>query len=315
MSTATASNAFPLIDARTQNCITDAQAQFFLDNGLLVIRNLLAGDELKALQDETAALVASANAMVGQADKAADYAFKKHEISGKEVPFRVEYVIDKTRAGKVLAGHPFILRSVEKLQGRNFIPTWDAMVFKNAGGGAAIPWHRDAGTGNGAELAPIFNVDFYLDEADTSNCLWGILGSHKWSDPDAVAKIRKLTNAPGDFSTDPDCVPILMKPGDVIIHNILALHGSPAASSHLRRVIYYEYRPIETELEHGPHTPAYVPVKQKLLQAVLRDRASSPHAKLETPFAYTPDARHAPPEFHPEERLPTYRYPHDKYWR
>ena len=29
--------------------------------------------------------------------------------------------------------------------------------------GAAIPWHRDAGTGNGADRCHIFNVDFYLD--------------------------------------------------------------------------------------------------------------------------------------------------------
>jgi hypothetical protein len=63
-----------------------------------------------------------------------------------------------------------------------------------------------------------------------------------------------------------------MHPGDVIIHNILVLHGSPAAQSHLRRVIYYEFRPAEVELAIGPHTPEYIPLKQHLLLACLRDR-------------------------------------------
>ena len=51
--TTTAATAFPHIDATRQDCITDEQAQFFRDNGLLVIRNVLRGAELKAMQDET----------------------------------------------------------------------------------------------------------------------------------------------------------------------------------------------------------------------------------------------------------------------
>ena len=35
---------FPHVDGTTQGCITDQQAQFFRDNGLLVIRNVLRGD-------------------------------------------------------------------------------------------------------------------------------------------------------------------------------------------------------------------------------------------------------------------------------
>lgn len=302
--------AFPDVDATKQDSVTEDQAQFFRENGLLVIRNVLRGDELKAMQEQTLPLVKRA---MTEKPQEPDYAYKKHELTGEMVPFRVEYVIDKTTAGKALLGHPFILRSVEKIQGRNFIPTWDSMVFKQEGAGAAIPWHRDAGTGNGADRSHIFNVDFYLDGSDMSNCLWGILGSNRWTSEKADETIKRLNNAPGSFSTDPQCVPILMKPGDVIFHNILVLHGSPAAQSKLRRVVYYEFRPGEIERELGPHKPEYIPLKQKLLLACLKARAGAAYARDEKAFTYSPSADFAPPA--EGEKLQTYRFPHEKFWR
>jgi ectoine hydroxylase-related dioxygenase (phytanoyl-CoA dioxygenase family) len=304
--------AFPEIDATKQDCITDQQAQFFRDNGLLVVRNVLRGEELKRMQDQTAPLVRRA---AEEKPENPDYFYKKHELTGEQVPFRVEYVIDKTDAGKALLGHPFILRSVEKLQGKNFIPTWDSMVFKQEGAGAAIPWHRDSGTGNGADRCHIFNVDFYLDGSDITNCLWGILGSNKWTEQDADATVQRLNAAPGSFSTDDRCVPILMNPGDVIFHNILVLHGSPAAQSRLRRVVYYEFRPGEIERAFGPHRPEYIPLKQKVLLACLRERSKAPYARGETPFVYAPESDFIPPPLRDEETLETYRYPHEKFWR
>jgi len=308
---ASAKVPFPEIDARELDCITDEQARFFVDNGILVLRNVLGGAELEAMRHQTQELVdRAASGRVSDPD----YAYKKHELSGAEVPFRVEYVIEKTAAGKALLGHPFILRSVEKLQGRNFIPTWDSMVFKLAGMGAAIPWHRDGGEGCGATIAPLFNVDFYLDASDLSNCLWAILGSNKWAQSKADATVRRLNHAPGSFSTDPSCVPVLMNPGDVIFHNILVLHGSPAAKSNLRRVVYYEFRPAEIEVEHGPHTKEYVPIKQKVLLACLRDRRKAEYAKGEKAFEYRPTGEFAV-EALGDEPLKTYRYPHENFWR
>lgn len=305
----TAKKLFPQIDATQQDCITADQAQFFLENGLLVIRNVLRGAELKALQDETLPLVQRA---MSERMRDPDFLYMNHPLTGRETPFRVEYIIDKTRAAKALLGHPFILRSVEKLQGPNFIPTWDSMVFKTEGAGAAILWHRDAGDDCVADT-PIFNVDFYLDEADLSNCLWGILGSHRWSTPLAHARITALNE--GGFKTDADCVPIPMQPGDVIFHNILVLHGSPPAQTKLRRVIYFEFRSAETERAKGPHVPEYIPLKQRMLRACLRHRAQTPYATGEKPFTYNPTPEFIPPPLAADEELPTYRYPHHQFWR
>ena len=304
----TAAPAFPVVDTQSQESITDEQAQFFLDHGLLILPGLLKGEELRRLQAETLPLIERA-ARERVADP--DYAYGKHEATGREVPRRIEYPIEKSAAGKALLGHPFVLRSVEKLQGRNFIPTWDAMVFKLQGAGAAVPWHRDAGKDHiGAR--PIFNVDFYLDEADLSTCLWGIPGSNHWTQEEAQAAITRLNQ--GGFQTE-GAQPLPMRPGDALIHNILTLHGSPPSQARLRRVIYYEFRPAETELQLGPHTPEYIPIKQKVLLACLRDRAAAPYAAGERAFTYRPTAEFAPPPLAPEEKLSTYRYPHKQYWR
>lgn len=311
MATATPTGAFPEIDARRQERVTDDQARFFRENGLLVVRNLLRGDELAALREQTLPLVRRA---VDEQPDDPDYSYKAHALTGERVPYRIEYVIDKTTAGKALLGHPFILRSVEQLQGPNFVPTWDSMVFKVEGAGAAIPWHRDAAPYQDPDIdddVAAINVDFYLDGSDETNCLWGLPGSNRWSAEEAAERIARL-NADG-FGTE-GAVPLPMAPGDVIFHNILALHGSPPAASQLRRVIYYEFRPAEVERRFGPHTPPYIPLKQGLLLACLRDRAAAPYAAGETPFSYAPTGPFALPDS-PSASVNTYRYPHSEYWR
>src|SRR6185295_14368958 len=112
------------------------------------------------------------------------------------------------------------------------------MVWKQPGAGAAIEWHRDADAeqcerGDGAR--PIFNVDVYLDASDASNALWAIPGSQRWSDAEA-ARACAARNAAGGFRTD-DAVALPLAAGDALLHDILLVHGSPAARSGLRRVL------------------------------------------------------------------------------
>jgi ectoine hydroxylase-related dioxygenase (phytanoyl-CoA dioxygenase family) len=185
------------VDARTQDAISDEQARYFRNNGLLLIRNAIAPDELKSLQDATYPLYRRA---VEERPADPDYCYARHELTGEMTPFRIEYIINKDASGacRRLLGHPFILRSIEKLQGRNFIPTWDSMVFKKEGMGKAIPWHRDSAPYAGADVdnsVAAINVDFYLDGSDMSNCLWGIPGSNRWSTAEADAEIARTCSA------------------------------------------------------------------------------------------------------------------------
>ncbi len=295
--------------------ITAEQVEFFEQNGYLVVPDLLLGSELAEVQREMLALTEYGAAEVRDDP---DYAYGTGHVSGDKVLKRVEYVIDKSDAMKALLGHPFVLRSVERLQGADFVPTWDSMVLKLPGEGIIVPWHRDAGVGCVGDT-PIFNVDFYLDEADEDTCVWVIPGSNHWSQEQvdeflAARKDADVTLA--DFRAT-GAVPALMMPGDVLFHNILVLHGSPAnASSKLRRVVYYEFRSAHVEEALGPHTPDYIPLKQKVLLKCLDHRKTANHILPgEKPFVYSPHPPYDTVRLGSGEELPTYRYAHSDYWR
>ncbi|ANE46408.1 phytanoyl-CoA dioxygenase [Paenibacillus swuensis] len=295
---------FPEANALTQEVITDEQAQFFLDNGFLVIRNVVQGEELALLQEQTLEVV---NQGLSEGNTAEDYWYRERK-NGERVYWRTEFIIEKKDANKALLGHPFILRTVEKLQGSNLIPTWDSLVVKSPGNAASVPWHRDSAVPEGCtDPRPIFNVDFYLDEADLKSCLWVIPGSNHWSAESADARC-----ASPDFSFD-DAVPVPMQPGDVILHNIQLLHGSPEGDGNaLRRTVYYEFRPGEIEMEFGPHTLEYLTLKQHVLYDCIERRKQADYVKDETPFEYRPTGAFAVAE---PVKPATHRYAHDKYWR
>lgn len=287
--------------------ITDAQHRFFCDNGYLVLRNVVKGEELRRLD-------ASMRGLLGlglrEERQDPDYLYRPGHRTGEKRLFRIEYVIDKSDEAKALLGHPFILRSVEKVVGKDLIPTWDSMVLKLPDEGIEIPWHRDAGVENVGDV-PIFNVDFYLDEADEDTCLWAYPGSHLWSE----AQAQEVIDRPA--FTNEGATPIIMHPGDVLFHNILLLHGSPPNNApKLRRVLYYEFRTAGVELRKGPHTPEYIPLKQRLLLKCIEHRQAADWVPAdEEPFVYDPPAPHRvdpPPAGAP---LPTYRYAHQDYWR
>ncbi|MFD0712400.1 phytanoyl-CoA dioxygenase family protein [Paenibacillus sp. GCM10027626] len=292
-------------DARLNPCITEEEAKYFLENGFLIIRNVLGVDELGEVQREMARLYDYGMKTVVDHP---DFRYAKGMKSGQSTLHRIEYVIDKSDTMKALLGHPYILASVEKLQGRNFIPTWDSMVLKAPGEGIVVPWHRDAAFPEGcSDPRPIFNVDFYLDEADLKTCLWVIPGSHLWSQAEADERCRR-----DGFQTD-DAIPVPMKPGDVILHNIEVLHGSPAGDGNpLRRTVYYEFRPGEIEAAQGPHTLEYLSLKQNMLIDCIERRQQQPYAAGETAFVYRPAGAFAIPE---PQQPQQYRFAHETYWR
>jgi dipeptidyl aminopeptidase/acylaminoacyl peptidase/ectoine hydroxylase-related dioxygenase (phytanoyl-CoA dioxygenase family) len=295
--------------------ISEDEAQFFQDNGYLILRGVLQGEELRRMQAAMEELTEYGRAAVRDDP---DYMYGEGHKTGARVLKRIEYVIDKRDEAKVLLGNPSILRSVERLMGKDLIPTWDSMVLKLPGEGIIVPWHRDAATDLVGDQ-PIFNVDFYLDEADEDTCVWVMPGSHLWSDARIDAWLqehRDRDKTKEDFRNS-GAVPALMQPGDTLIHNILVLHGSPSnVGGKLRRVVYYEFRTAHVEEAMGPHVPAYIPLKQKELLACIRKRKEADYIPAdETPYVYNPPPPYDTVSLGPDEKLETYRYAHGDYWR
>lgn len=299
----------------SKTVISDDEARFFEENGYLILRGAIQGEELRRVQ---AAMMDLTEYGSMQVRTDPDYAYGIGHKSGGKVLKRVEYVVDKRDEMKVLMANPFILNTVEKLMGPDLIPTWDSMVLKLPGEGIIVPWHRDAGAGQVGDK-PIFNVDFYLDAADEDTCVWVVPGSHKWPAEEVEAWLhrrRMCDQSVADFRGT-GAVPALMEPGDVLLHDILVLHGSPSnASDKLRRVVYYEFRTAHVEDAIGPHVPAYVPLKQRMLLACIDRRKQAEWVdRGENAYVYNPPPPYDQVEFDPGQELPTYRYAHADFWR
>ena len=179
------------------------------------------------------------------------------------------------------------------------------MVFKLPEHCASIKWHRDASEAFVTD-APIIDCGIYLDDSPKDSCLYVIPGTQRFDDTMAAAMIQHLNNADGRFAPSSSSLPVHVRAGDCIIHNILLLHGSPGgASSALRRTIYFEFRPIATELAVGPHVPEYVRWKQIMLTQCIEKRRAA-HDK-EKQFDYDVKID--------DEPLQSLRFAHDEFWR
>jgi phytanoyl-CoA hydroxylase len=287
--------------------ISAEQEAFFREHGYLLIENLLSATELTALRAGADALIARST----EQPPPPHYNLSSGHRSGKPVLRRIDYPIDMSDAFRVLLGHPFILRSVERLQGPSFIPTWDAMVLKMPFEGIQVPWHQDASV-NCAGDEPIFNVDFYLDDSDRDTAVWVIPGSHGWP----AEKLKAVLAHPTQFPQT-GAFPVPVKAGSVLFHNIKLLHGSPPSTGpNMRRVIYYEFRPAPVEFERGPHVPEYIHLKQRVLRACLERRAGASYiSRDEVPFGYRPEPPFDRDGWKRGEQLATFKYEHKDYFR
>ena len=211
--------------------ITEEEIAFFDANGYVICRNVLHTDELKHVQDETGRLIDEVQAG-GPADK-------KCGRGPEGIPFYLNYLHSNPNTFSLrLLAHPFVGDLLTRMVGADFIPLWEALVFKLPGSGSSVPWHRDDHSITGSER--VFNIDLYPDYSTVENsCVWVVPGSHVWETEKAMEWIARGKE---DFAL-PGAVPAEMEPGDVLLHHVKVLHGSTVNQSQsLRRVIYFDSR-------------------------------------------------------------------------
>ncbi len=257
--------------------LTAEQLAFYDDNGYLVLPGRIPADMLDRLRTAGEHWMSAGRGMDG-VEGGDDYRFADRP-SGR-VMFRVDYVHDKGEPASLeLLGSPEILGIAESLVGPNFVPTYEAMVFKDAGDGAPIHWHQDAVHPRTSRIA---NVDIYLDASIAdAGALRVIPGSHR-----QAADICTLEEAHG--WNIPGAIEVPLEPGDVLLHDVMIVHGSPpAVGKKLRRTIYYEFRAAEQIFDQGPWDAEWVDRRLRLLPLALAEHASArPDVRQ---FEWTPD--------------------------
>jgi hypothetical protein len=234
--------------------LTPAQVDRFDAEGYLVLRDRVPADllaRLRAAADRWTAMPPTGD----------------HLFSGG-VLWRVDYLHDKGEdASLELLGSPEVLGIAESLAGPDLVPTYESLVVKAEGAGAAVPWHQDAVH---ARRHRLFNVDVYLDAALPGRGALRVVPGSQRRRADACA-LRD------DHGWDvPGAVEVPMAPGDVLVHDDMVVHGSPPTTgSPLRRTVYLEFRPAASVLEDGPWDEAWLAARMRLLPAALAAAAAA----------------------------------------
>src|SRR6478736_3831912 len=255
----------------------------FDEHGYVILRNRISGPLLEKLQQASLRWIADGHALENESDGDGDYNFASRP-SGR-VLFRINYLHNRGETASLeLLGSPEMLGIAESLAGPNFVPTYESLVFKNTGDGAPIDWHQDAVHPRNFR---IFNVDVYLDESRKgSGSLRVAPGSHR-----QIVDVCRLQeeygwDAPGVVQTE-------MNPGDVLVHDVMLVHGSEATlANKLRRTIYYEFRPAEQILAEGPWDDAFI--DQRLRLVAIGRREWQTRNPLSVPFSWDVADQFAP---------------------
>ncbi|WP_430645203.1 phytanoyl-CoA dioxygenase family protein [Agromyces sp. GXS1127] len=265
--------------------LTPEQVRFFDEHGYLVLRGRIPGPTLARLQAAADGWIADGRALGEDDPAASDYQWATR--GGSRRMFRVDYLHGKGRPASLeLLGSPEVLGIAESLAGPDFVPTYESLVFKDEGDGAAIDWHQDAVH---PRTHRIFNIDVYLDASRAGEGALRVApGSHLA--PVDVCQLQE------EFGWDaPGVIQVELEPGDVLVHDVMVVHGSEAVTGNrLRRTIYYEFRAAEQILAEGPWDAEWVDRRLRLLPVALREHArANPDA---TGFAW-----HVDPALRPDD--------------
>lgn len=246
---------------KTPYHLSAEQVRFFDENGYLVLRNWIPQDLLQRLQEAASAWISEGiNAHEGDPHYP-DYTYARRP--GGRVMFRVNYVHNKGQAASLeLLGSPQVLAVAESLCGPNFVPTYESMVFKQEGDGEAIRWHQDAVHPRNYR---IFNFDLYLDPSRADGGALRVI-------PKSQRQKQDICGIDHDYGWNPpDVITVEMQPGDVLLHDVMVVHGSEQVEGKdLRRTIYYEFRAAEEILAEGPWDQAWIDKRLRLVPLGLK---------------------------------------------
>ena len=285
------SDAPPL--AGTDHHLSEDQVQFFDVNGYLVLPGRMPADLLVRLQDAATAWIAAGLELAPADPARVDYHFADRPTG--EIMYRIDYLHDKGQAASLeLLGCPEILGIAESLCGSDFVPTYESLVFKNEGDGAPIPWHQDA-------VHPrrhrIVNIDVYLDSSRAGEGALRVLPGSQTQKND-ICLVRDEHGW-----TPPGAVQVELEPGDVLVHDVMIVHGSePVMDNPLRRTIYYEFRSAEQIVTEGPWDRSWMDARMRLLPLALAEHARRRPAADQ--FDWQPSSELRPtPQDNDEEEL------------
>ncbi|MCB9435088.1 MAG: phytanoyl-CoA dioxygenase family protein [Ardenticatenaceae bacterium] len=237
--------------------ITQEMADFYHEQGYLVVENALTPDELAEMRRETTAVCAGERGTDIRNYEPPPLGATEQEILQRYLcihfPHKLSAVMHKYLA------HPTIVDVATQVIGPN-VKCMQSMLFIKAAGKPGQAWHQDE------EFIPtrdrtLLGGWIALDDANITNGgLWVIPGSHKHG----IIWPQQVQNDPRFDCTvetwgfpykDEDAIPVEVKAGAIVFFNGYLLHRSLPnfAQSGYRRVLVNHYMSAESLLPwHKP---------------------------------------------------------------
>lgn len=212
--------------------LTQAQIDFFHENGYLIMRGLIRGRELEELTQAADEVQRQGIAREGEGHR---YAYFNET---EKVYWRSENMWKRGDIFLAVTVNPVLLENIGQCIGDSFKPYNDSLVVKLPHQGAPVRWHQDPPFGDArftrGTARPNFTTDIYLDHSDEHNgCVYAIPGHHM------VGHVELASKAEEELFEHYGAVPIRMEPGDVLFHCVSTPHGSGANTSDRQRRIFY----------------------------------------------------------------------------
>ena len=194
-----------------------------------------------------------------------------------------------------LYGHPQLLAVAEAVNGEDFTPFNEAVWIKHPGLGGSVAWHQDGWTHWESPMLDEgthgFNFMAQLYGCNATNGLWVVPGSHRIGKAD----IKAMVEAAGSDRL-PDAVPLICAPGDVVICNRQAIHGSFANTCEDVRVTlnfgFHRRKSVLGVVSGGVHNPVSTyddeRIRERSRVIMYAIDARQQRFPNETPYRYKP---------------------------
>jgi hypothetical protein len=162
---------------------------------------------------------------------------------------------------------PAMMAVARELCGRGAVPLQLDILFKHPHPYSVILWHQGAPHPRGY---PYLNVGIYLDDAGAGDgCLRYVPGTQH-----ALQDICGMSAAGG--WQIPGVVEQPVKAGDILVQDMMVLHGSQVKqTAGVRRTVYVELRPAAGIEESGAQSEQWKELRQRWMGLVVQRCAAS----------------------------------------
>ena len=244
--------------------IRPEQIEACTERGFVLLPGALPASLLARFRDVTARMEADALAAHARSERLHGACVIEDPVGPRLMRYDDVLGVDPDAVLDLLAC-PTMIAVARELCGRGAVPLQSDVVYKHAHPHPVIAWHQGAPHPRGY---PYLNVGIYLDDAHAGDgCVRYVPGTqHELQDIPTLAQAHGW-DIPGVIEQP-------ARAGDILIQDMMILHGSPPKRvPGVRRTIYVEFRPLAGIEESAAQSAHWARLRARWMALVLRRAA------------------------------------------